>query len=292
MTEVEKGKYVVTFPKLPTTKQEAERHDAKIETKDIRLPQSFTLELWRITVESIQFLTGTRNLQFELLIEALQSTPMEFYINDQTYLLDNLGNQYKVSSIVPAGRRKAFPGMPIRARLIFPELNESAEAIVFYFRFYGADIKNWTIYYNYVERAVGPISLVTVSTAKKPATKEITLPRTFAMDDGSWSVTVTGYQVIGQEKVQFFLLIDNLQKDISEFRINKKATYLLDNLGKEYRNVEVSREYEKVLPGTPVMSKIVFSELNKEAETGVLYLEFMKSDGTSKIFAIGPIKLR
>jgi len=144
--------------KKPTEKTKEKQILAS--SKDIEgfLFQTFITEnLWKITISSLKFLSGTKNLQLDLLIENLQEEPAEckIYTHEaewggpvkETYLLDDLGNEYRISTNPLEDPKKLIPYMPLETQLIFPELKEGSKAIALYLTFTGKNLKTGKWHY-------------------------------------------------------------------------------------------------------------------------------------------------
>lgn len=276
----------------PEKKVAGERITERIETKKISLlPETFIMEgIWKLTVISVEFLPGRKNLRFDLLIENLQDKPADFVIWSWTYLLDNLGTEYQVSKVSPSGERKLIQNMPVKATIIFPELGERAETVVLYLHFGGYDLesKKWI---SDMKLYLGPTKLAKVPLIKQRL-EEVSLPKTFVTEDSNWSVTVDSYELLEKREVQFTLLIENLQDKPAECTIDRSATYLLDNLANEYYDPNVSiKGYKKFVPHMPMKAYVIFPELKEGVEAVVLYLRFAPDEGNIGDWAIGPLRL-
>lgn len=276
----------------PEKKVAGERITERIETKKISLlPETFIMEgIWKLTVISVEFLPGRKNLRFDLLIENLQDKPADFVIWSWTYLLDNLGTEYQVSKVSPSGERKLIQNMPVKATIIFPELGERAQNVVLYLHFGGYDLesKKWI---SDMKLYLGPTKLAKVPLIKQRL-EEVFLPKTFVTEDSNWSVTVDSYELLEKREVQFTLLIENLQDKPAECIIDRSATYLLDNLANEYYDPNVSiKGYKKFVPHMPMKAYVIFPELKEGVEAVVLYLRFAPDEGNIGDWAIGPLRL-
>lgn len=276
----------------PEKKVAGERITERIETKKVSLlPETFIMEgIWKLTVISVEFLPGRKNLRFDLLIENLQDKPADFVIWSRTYLLDNLGTEYQVSKVSPSGERKLIQNMPVKATIIFPELGERAEDVVLHLHFGGYDLesKKWI---SDMKLYLGPTKLAKVPLIKQRL-EEVSLPKTFVTEDSNWSVTVDSYELLEKREVQFTLLIENLQDKSAECTIDRSATYLLDNLANEYYDPNVSiKGYKKFVPHMPMKAYVIFPELKEEVEAVVLYLRFAPDEGNIGDWAIGPLRL-
>lgn len=276
----------------PEKKVAGERITERIETKKISLlPETFIMEgIWKLTVISVEFLPGRKNLRFDLLIENLQDKPADFVIWSWTYLLDNLGTEYQVSKVSPSGERKLIQNMPVKATIIFPELGERAEDVVLHLHFGGYDLesKKWI---SDMKLYLGPTKLAKVPLIKQRL-EEVSLPKTFVTEDSNWSVTVDSYELLEKREVQFTLLIENLQDKPAECTIDRSATYLLDNLANEYYDPNVSiKGYKKFVPHMPMKAYVIFPELKEGVEAVVLYLRFAPDEGNIGDWAIGPLRL-
>jgi len=268
--------------------------------REVSLPKTYSIEgVWKVTVASVEFLPGRKNLRFNLLIENLQDKPAECEIAGKTYLLDNLGNRYGVSKISPSGRRSLIQNMPVKANIVFPELNEGTGSVILYLYFAGYDLQSgkWIgeeyVRYGVMSRKLycGPIGLKKVPSVEETI-EEVSLPKTFVTEDGNWSVTVDSYEFLEERKVRFILLIENLQEKTAECMIDKAATYLLDNLANEYHNLELSIEgYRKFVSHMPMRVYVSFPEIKEGVEAVVFYLRFSPRQGATGEWAIGPIKL-
>ncbi len=108
-----------------------------------------------------------KNKELNLLIENLQDEPAECGIYTykaewggpvkETYLLDNLGNEYRVSTNPLENPKKLIPYMPLETQLIFPELKEGAKAIALYLTFTGKNLE--TGKWHYKRLYMGPIKI-------------------------------------------------------------------------------------------------------------------------------------
>jgi len=259
------------------------------------LPKIFIMKgIWKLTIASVEFLPGKKNLQFNLIIENLQDKPAEYKIETWrpvTYLLDNLGNKYAISNISPPGsdRKTLIQNIPLNVRLIFPELKEKAEAVFLYLYFTGRSPEG-AILIHEKEIPFGPIKLTEVPVVKeREGLREISLPQEFMTENGKWKVTIESYELL-EGKLEFTLLIENRQEKIAECKIDEHKTYLLDNLANEYHSPS-TEGYKKLIPRMPVKFYLTFSDLKEGVEVVVLYLNFKSDDGTETNWAVGPIKL-
>lgn len=133
--------------------------------------------------------------------------------------------------------------------------------------------------------------------------KEFSLPETFLTKDGNWKVTVDSCQFLEGERLQFNLLIENLQEQVKACFIwgGSPYTHLLDNLTNKYDPQDISigdssHCYGEFIPHIPTKAYVTFPALKEGAKSVVLNLYFYHGQyaGEASLvgkWEVGPIKL-
>lgn len=282
-------------------------------TPSISLPKTFTIEgIWRVTVSSVEFLPRRKNLRFHLLVKNLQDKPAHFRISSKykpnvgtTRLLDNLANEYGLSKVLPAEELTVVPDMPRQVYLIFPQLEERAEAATldFVFTYEKLETGNWP----HKELHLGPMRLEEVYTAIEGQTLEI---------NGWWRITLTSYRIFRDRTITLAYFVENLQEDPANFDVwvdkpglggpgrTSPTTYLLDDKTNKYHITGAGPDTRTTsmqgymratfLPGPPTKKYLISSPLEEGVETCYLYLNVMygKPQGyDTQVISFGPIGL-
>jgi hypothetical protein len=128
---------------------------------------------------------------------------------------------------------------------------------------------------------------------------EVQVDQMWKDNDNKWKATIVSYQLFEDGKIQFNLLIENLQDKPYGciFYPSDSSTYLLDNLTNQYFNptTSVPEKGMQLIQKMPVKFSVSFSKFKEGAETVVLYLKWYLgySNGYHEHqMYFGPIKLK
>jgi hypothetical protein len=104
--------------------------------EEVPLDLSQKIRYWNLTLISYQ-LFEDRTIQFNFFIENLENSPRNFYIGENTYLIDNLVNKY-ISPItsMPTNPKEAvnlIQNYPVGLTVSFSKLQEGIEAVALEF---------------------------------------------------------------------------------------------------------------------------------------------------------------
>lgn len=246
---------------------------------------------WGIVIEAFQLLPGRRKLRFTASIQNQQDRSAEYMIGETSHFVDDIGNSYEVASISPRGRRTLAPNASERVNITSTELKPEAKSVVLYLEFIG----HWPVTEVYRGHTLflGPIELQNIPVVGEEA-EWVSLPETFVTEDGNWAVTAESYRSLEKGKaLKFGFLIENLQDKVDKYKINRRNTYMSDNLANVYRDPDVSVEgYKQLGTRTKHRVYVTFLGLDEKAEAVVVSLFFEPLEGYAGEWTIGPIKLK
>jgi len=121
---------------LESIKQEIIELQKEI-TEEIPLNKVFTLEeSWKITFVSYKLLEKN-GIQFSLIVENLQDQTAKCHIGTQTYLIDELANEYRRADISMRTWTEIPPNWPGKAFITCLNLKKDAERGILTLSFHG-----------------------------------------------------------------------------------------------------------------------------------------------------------